>query len=216
MSTATTANRLATLAANPDLTDFYAEGARDLTTAELVERREVIQWQLAELADGGDFHAGDYGLFLTANLEGVERELARRRTLHGKPGAPAVSGLPDRQQLRDDLDEIKRRLDLCATIEQDGAVRWRRQGADSLLCHCPFLWHDDTTPSFHVTPSQQLFHCFGCGFGGDVIEFIRLHLGGVKVAQAIDFARTLAGMERPTSAAIAAHSRRRTPVVVIR
>ena len=35
---------------------------------------------------------------------------------------------------------------------------------------CPF--HGEKTPSFHVLPDRQLYHCFGCGKGGGVISFI--------------------------------------------
>ena len=35
---------------------------------------------------------------------------------------------------------------------------------------CPF--HDDKSPSFSVTEDKQLYHCFGCGEGGDVISFL--------------------------------------------
>ena len=50
-------------------------------------------------------------------------------------------------------------------------LQLRRAGGGSLKGLCPF--HDEKSPSFHVTPSRNLFHCFGCGVGGDVISFIQ-------------------------------------------
>jgi len=52
-------------------------------------------------------------------------------------------------------------------------VRLRRSGAQ-LLGRCPF--HADKTPSFSVSPAKQVFHCHGCGAGGDVFQFVRLSL----------------------------------------
>jgi DNA primase len=50
-------------------------------------------------------------------------------------------------------------------------LQLKRAGGGSLKGLCPF--HDEKSPSFHVTPSRNLFHCFGCGQGGDVISFIQ-------------------------------------------
>jgi DNA primase len=47
----------------------------------------------------------------------------------------------------------------------------RRSGAQ-LIGRCPF--HDEKTPSFSVNTNKQVFHCFGCGKGGDVFGFVRL------------------------------------------
>ncbi|MBN1901611.1 DNA primase, partial [Candidatus Sumerlaeota bacterium] len=51
------------------------------------------------------------------------------------------------------------------------SISLKRSGA-SYKGLCPF--HKEKTPSFHVHPGKQLFHCFGCGVGGDVIKFIML------------------------------------------
>ncbi|MFI6368286.1 DNA primase [Nocardia sp. NPDC050630] len=50
-------------------------------------------------------------------------------------------------------------------------VELRPAGADSLKGLCPF--HVEETPSFHVRPDRGLFHCFGCGQGGDVFTFLQ-------------------------------------------
>ncbi|MEB3051163.1 DNA primase [Mycolicibacter sp. MYC123] len=50
-------------------------------------------------------------------------------------------------------------------------VQLRRAGADSLKGLCPF--HNEKSPSFHVRPNHGMFHCFGCGEGGDVYAFIQ-------------------------------------------
>ena len=50
-------------------------------------------------------------------------------------------------------------------------VQLRSAGGGSLKGLCPF--HDERSPSFQVTPSRGLYYCFGCGKGGDVIDFVR-------------------------------------------
>ncbi|MBM7808190.1 DNA primase [Geodermatophilus bullaregiensis] len=50
-------------------------------------------------------------------------------------------------------------------------LQLKRAGGGSLKGLCPF--HDEKSPSFHVTPARNLFHCFGCGAGGDVISFVQ-------------------------------------------
>ena len=49
-------------------------------------------------------------------------------------------------------------------------VQLKSAGGGQMKGLCPF--HDEKSPSFHVTPSKGFFHCFGCGVGGDVIAFL--------------------------------------------
>ncbi len=62
-------------------------------------------------------------------------------------------------------------------------VALKRAGADSIKGLCPF--HDEKSPSFHVRPNHGLFHCFGCGEGGDVYKFLQQieHIGFVEAVE---------------------------------
>lgn len=62
-------------------------------------------------------------------------------------------------------------------------VALKRAGADSMKGLCPF--HDEKSPSFHVRPNHGLYHCFGCGEGGDVFAFLQKveHIGFVEAVE---------------------------------
>ena len=65
------------------------------------------------------------------------------------------------------IDEIKSSNDIVDTISQ--YVTLKRSGRN-FFGLCPF--HKEKTPSFSVSPDKQIFHCFGCGVGGNVIHFV--------------------------------------------
>ena len=50
-------------------------------------------------------------------------------------------------------------------------VSLKPAGGGSLKGLCPF--HEERSPSFHVTPSRGMWYCFGCGEGGDVLSFLQ-------------------------------------------
>lgn len=83
--------------------------------------------------------------------------------------------------MRIDADDIRRKNNIVNVI--GGYVEIRKKGA-SFSGLCPF--HDEKTPSFDVDENKQAFYCFGCGAGGDVIEFM-------KDYHSIDF-KTACGM----------------------
>ncbi len=62
-------------------------------------------------------------------------------------------------------------------------VSLKPAGVGSLKGLCPF--HDERSPSFHVRPQVGLWHCFGCGEGGDVISFLQ-RIDGMAFAEAVE------------------------------
>ncbi|MCA1810244.1 MAG: DNA primase, partial [Lentisphaerae bacterium] len=71
---------------------------------------------------------------------------------------------------KETLEEIRARSDIVAVIETFFPLQHHGQTLKAL---CPF--HQEKTPSFTVHPLKQIFHCFGCGKGGDVFRFIMEH-----------------------------------------
>lgn len=68
----------------------------------------------------------------------------------------------------DIIDEVRSRNDIVDVVSS--YVKIQKKGSNYMGL-CPF--HAEKSPSFSVSPGKQLFHCFGCGVGGDVITFIR-------------------------------------------
>ncbi|HLO51181.1 MAG TPA: CHC2 zinc finger domain-containing protein, partial [Kamptonema sp.] len=67
----------------------------------------------------------------------------------------------------DTIEEVKQRTDIVDVISTH--VVLRKRGKD-FVGLCPF--HDEKSPSFTVSPSKQMFYCFGCGAGGNAFKFL--------------------------------------------
>lgn len=87
------------------------------------------------------------------------------------------------------IEEIKSRLDIVEVISEyvslkRNGTRWKGL--------CPF--HGEKTPSFIVSPDRQMFHCFGCHTGGDMISFV-MKKEGLSFPDAIEMLARRAGVE---------------------
>jgi len=81
-----------------------------------------------------------------------------------------------------DLTHLKRAVDLVALAQTRGVVL-KKQGQEYVGL-CPF--HPEKTPSFHISPTKHLFHCFGCGAAGSVVDFV-MKQDGLSLQEAIDW-----------------------------
>jgi DNA primase len=66
------------------------------------------------------------------------------------------------------VEQVKAAADIVDVVS--GRTQLKKQGPRH-VGRCPF--HDERTPSFTVEPVKKVYHCFGCGAGGDVIKFVR-------------------------------------------
>ncbi len=94
-----------------------------------------------------------------------------------------------------DIAEIKSRLKLSEVIGRE--CQLKRAGR-RLRTLCPF--HQEKTPSFFVDDDAGLWHCFGCGVGGDVITWTELRKG-VSRGEALALCAGEAGVEVNESSA---------------
>ena len=74
---------------------------------------------------------------------------------------------------RETIDEIRSRSDIVEVISECGIVL--RPAGRNFKALCPF--HNEKTPSFTVSVEKQIFYCFGCQTGGNVISFVQKHEG---------------------------------------
>ncbi len=92
----------------------------------------------------------------------------------------------------DVIEEVRAANDIIDVI--GNYVNLKRRGA-SYQGLCPF--HHEKTPSFSVTPDKQIFHCFGCGVGGNVIRFI-MKIENIGFTEAVEFLADRANITLPT------------------
>ena len=104
------------------------------------------------------------------------------------PPYSAVGG--EQSVSRQALDELKQQIPLMDYLEAHDWRPVRRLSRGRWMGLCPL--HEDHQPSFLMDPSKNLFYCYGCGRGGDVIRFAELY-HQVKFSQALALLRQWRG-----------------------
>ena len=90
------------------------------------------------------------------------------------------------------IEEVRQSNDIVDVISQ--YVRLTRKGRNYFGL-CPF--HNEKSPSFSVSPDRQIFHCFGCGVGGNVYTFL-MKIDGITFREALETLAERANIQLPT------------------
>ena len=90
------------------------------------------------------------------------------------------------------IEEVRQNNDIVDIISQ--YVHLTRQGRNYFGL-CPF--HNEKSPSFSVSPDRQIFHCFGCGVGGNVYTFL-MKIEGITFREALEQLAERANIQLPT------------------
>lgn len=90
------------------------------------------------------------------------------------------------------INELTERNDIVEVVSS--YVRLSKKSGSNLFGLCPF--HSEKTPSFSVSPDKQIYHCFGCGKGGGVINFV-MEIENLSFPEAVEFLAKRAGMPLP-------------------
>ncbi len=92
---------------------------------------------------------------------------------------------------REFIKDLLVRVDIVDLI--DSHVPLKKSGSN-FVARCPF--HNEKTPSFSVSRKRQLYHCFGCGAGGDAINFL-MEYNHLEFVEAVEDLASFAGVEVP-------------------
>jgi DNA primase len=87
------------------------------------------------------------------------------------------------------INQVREAADMVAEV---GRYTDLRRAGGQMMGLCPF--HDESSPSFSVQPQDKLYHCFGCGVGGDIFEFV-MEKEGLGFSEAVEILADRYGVE---------------------
>jgi DNA primase len=90
----------------------------------------------------------------------------------------------------EDIDALRERADIIDLVS--GYARLKKSGAHTYKASCPF--HSDKTPSFTVDAAKGLWHCFGCGAGGNLFQFVQ-KIENLSFPEAVEWLARKSGFE---------------------
>src|SRR3984893_7634464 len=112
-------------------------------------------------------------------------ESPRRRSGREQRRVPMAGRIRD-----EDIAVVRERSAIDEVVGE--YLQLRNAGGGALKALCPF--HDEKTPSFHVTPARGLWYCFSCSEGGDVIKFVQ-KIDNLGFTEAIERLANRAGID---------------------
>ena len=89
------------------------------------------------------------------------------------------------------IDEIRDRTDIVTVISDHVVLKKVGKNFKGL---CPF--HSEKTPSFSVSPDKRIYHCFGCGVGGNVFKFL-MEIQSISFPEVLKVLAERAGIPLP-------------------
>ena len=90
------------------------------------------------------------------------------------------------------MTELTERNDIVSVVSE--YVQLSRRSGANMFGLCPF--HSEKTPSFSVSPDRQIYHCFGCGKGGGVVNFV-MEIENISYPEAVEKLARRVGMTMP-------------------